>query len=1082
MHRSEFHAIEKDYDCNKHGIWSCGVKSNPLNQQVYSVTVSIESVEYQGCGYTQRGKGNASLALTLVRENAALQSVRTSLFEVKLEQRKENSIFKQFSTKDDIVSQASHGDYYELQYVIDIDCDHTIKIKNFRCTISFVIDDKANGEALNDSSRIQVDRLGFSPFAKAMKSVLHRVDTPVCVGLYGRWGTGKSVLIDLLKNNFDVHVSRKRTANELLQWFEKGWTRSTVSKRTDDSNSSTSQSIHWVYKLNPMRICGYLLELIVPEDSYDILLFLELFRNIFQDLYQMIRGSCCKFPRNEIEKEHESKKKERNHSCREYVFVDFNAWEFSQSDDLWAGLIRNLYNKVELRLKKHDNENMPSEYKAHPKTELEHAKTEREHANTEPAHFKPEVLNKQEKEKKTNWKRIWRVKKAINLLTEKYGGINRLRFRLLILLVLVLGIIATIVLSVLGFINIWDTLVKGVSNILSIVAYVVALVALAVPSFKFLYSSSKSVNTSRGDAIFQEANRVQDQIGFLSRVRGELDELFQFMQEFKSETCIDLILVIFVDDLDRCLDDRNVKMLESIQLLLAIPGAPVIIFLAIDSRVVVASIEKTINESFNSRDALITGYEYMDKIVQLPFCIPDIPREKIHEYVDNCIFEEAIPMEVKKALIFAANSIMDDINSGKERNRLVMELRYGVPENGRVSADKFLEVMEPFMSEVLTTRNAEECLLKVGKVLTTRIQDLVRLCLQPAQPEYDQLMERLCKEIISFVQNVNLRYFDEEWRPNPIVNPIFSEQVNTDIENPKEKSGDNSENKIKKTFEENIEQMLQDLRKSPLLPLSMSCTLKNHLALADANPRQVKRILNVSIFAFEVAKCKPLTESNSLRTIVENNKWSDVSAHLAKWILLCELYPFRMSFLVQLIQDIQQKMKFNNKDSFRREGLCYANIRTGNETKLKEQHANTDTHDDCHINDISTLSIGKFFYKYVDKYLHILPSSQKLLQLDSNPELFTSLIFLDFVITCADVGPADDQRTTFLSYSFNLDPSIAKQIALELQELVTPYELIQIDEPNSYFADGRKVRRKKSLFTNVRSCIVELKNNKVKKK
>ena len=189
-----------------------------------------------------------------------------------------------------------------------------------------------------------------------------------------------------------------------------------------------------------------------------------------------------------------------------------------------------------------------------------------------------------------------------------------------------------------------------------------------------------------------------------------------------------------------------------------------------------------------------------------------------------------------------------------------------------------------------------------------------------------------------------------------------------------------------------------------------------------------------------------------------------------------------MSFLVQLIQDIQQKMKFNNKDSFRREGLCYANIRTGNETKLKEQHANTDTHDDCHINDISTLSIGKFFYKYVDKYLHILPSSQKLLQLDSNPELFTSLIFLDFVITCADVGPADDQRTTFLSYSFNLDPSIAKQIALELQELVTPYELIQIDEPNSYFADGRKVRRKKSLFTNVRSCIVELKNNKVKKK
>ena len=27
---------------------------------------------------------------------------------------------------------------------------------------------------------------------------------------------------------------------------------------------------------------------------------------------------------------------------REYVFVDFNAWQFAGSDQLWAGLIRNL--------------------------------------------------------------------------------------------------------------------------------------------------------------------------------------------------------------------------------------------------------------------------------------------------------------------------------------------------------------------------------------------------------------------------------------------------------------------------------------------------------------------------------------------------------------------------------------------------------------------------------------------------------------------------------------------------------------------------------------------------------------------
>jgi len=36
----------------------------------------------------------------------------------------------------------------------------------------------------------------------------------------------------------------------------------------------------------------------------------------------------------------------------EYIFVDFNVWEYCSSDELWTGIIRNLYEKVELRMSK----------------------------------------------------------------------------------------------------------------------------------------------------------------------------------------------------------------------------------------------------------------------------------------------------------------------------------------------------------------------------------------------------------------------------------------------------------------------------------------------------------------------------------------------------------------------------------------------------------------------------------------------------------------------------------------------------------------------------------------------------------
>ena len=120
---------------------------------------------------------------------------------------------------------------------------------------------------------------------------------------------------------------------------------------------------------------------------------------------------------------------------------------------------------------------------------------------------------------------------------------------------------------------------------------------------------------------------------------------------------MDVKIILFVDDLDRCLEGRNVKVLEAIQLLLNTVGAPVLVFLAIDTRVIAASIENQFNKSLDIHDAEISGQEYLDKIIQLPFCIPEVSPEKVQSYIVNCtrksIEYDDVVKQVRDLLDFA---------------------------------------------------------------------------------------------------------------------------------------------------------------------------------------------------------------------------------------------------------------------------------------------------------------------------------------------------------------------------------------------------------------------------------------------
>ena len=291
---------------------------------------------------------------------------------------------------------------------------------------------------------------------------------------------------------------------------------------------------------------------------------------------------------------------------------------FAQSDALWAGLVRGVYEKVEQRI----------------------AFGKLDKSNTR-------IVDGRD------FKRKWRVKQAKKQLVERFG-LPHIRRVAAYSVVLVLAIIALIVIEATRttdiFTGIYRSVISSVDAALAAIAGFLGIVALIVPSFKLAFASNQESSVSRGEVIFKQASSVKDELGFLEKVKQELQDLFDFLRDFNKIVGTNIVIVPVIDDLDRCITEgRNVKVLEAMQLILSVPGAPILSFLAVDSRIVVASIEDYYEKVFAKTN--ISGHEYLDKIVQLPFALPEPAPEKVERLMSKTLEgESASPAQVAQRL------------------------------------------------------------------------------------------------------------------------------------------------------------------------------------------------------------------------------------------------------------------------------------------------------------------------------------------------------------------------------------------------------------------------------------------------
>jgi formylglycine-generating enzyme required for sulfatase activity len=163
-------------------------------------------------------------------------------------------------------------------------------------------------------------------------------------------------------------------------------------------------------------------------------------------------------------------------------------------------------------------------------------------------------------------------------------------------------------------------------------------------------------------AIRRERTKIYiEQIQFLEQFQNKFREL---VNEYVKPNRF----VIFVDDLDRCLPEKAIGVLEAIKLFLDAENC--VFILGLDQEVIARSIEMKYRglgskqTGDNQTHFTVEGVHYLEKIIQLPFQIPPIEQADMGKFVyglssewpqEEChnIFAEGLgdnPRQIKRAV------------------------------------------------------------------------------------------------------------------------------------------------------------------------------------------------------------------------------------------------------------------------------------------------------------------------------------------------------------------------------------------------------------------------------------------------
>ncbi|NXI38588.1 NKPD1 protein, partial [Galbula dea] len=254
----------------------------------------------------------------------------------------------------------------------------------------------------------------------------------------------------------------------------------------------------------------------------------------------------------------------------QFIFIRFSAWQYAGCDKLWAGLVTTLCDSI------------------------------RHHFGALPLSVY-HVMGTRPRFASGFSQQEWVLKRGTCL--KLWGMLFILAVGLTILLValLVPGIKDHHALKVVG------SAVTSLSGS-----------GLAVGAFSIL----KNLLVSEKQKIERLTNseRFASQLGFMSKVRKEVEVLVDFLAFMEVFERRQLRVVLEITNLDICYPEKVAGVLNAMNTLLSDANAPFIFLLAVDPSVIVPCLEQT----GCMKGLADNGYLYLNRTVTLPFSIPEM--------------------------------------------------------------------------------------------------------------------------------------------------------------------------------------------------------------------------------------------------------------------------------------------------------------------------------------------------------------------------------------------------------------------------------------------------------------------------
>jgi hypothetical protein len=444
--------------------------------------------------------------------------------------------------------------------------------------------------ALSGDQPAKRDRLNVGRYAAALsRLVLLPATRPLTIGIHGPWGSGKSSFMELIRQELI-----KQAAEQVAP---------TLSKKLEDAEAKLQTKEH---------------ELLTADES---------------------RQQKLNEERDSLEAQRQSLLADIEIAThRRVIPVLFNAWQYENATQIWAGLAAEITRRLE---------------------------------GTVPA-----------------WARLLaRAASAPRLRGAEFW------------LAFVAPVAAAAVVGLFLFgaaVRLGPQIAKGMPWWLAWLGNVFP-VAPAVVTIAFVAWRFYLVARPLGErvAAYMKPLNYRDQMGFQHRVlddltfaRARVNRWFDPAKGGTSARFGPPLVVVFIDDLDRCSQDHIMEILQAINLILG--ASDFFVFLGIDTDMIYRAIADHYQLERGNREADLFSESYLLKIIQLSFHLPTQSPESRLAFVSQ-LFSPAARAELsRQAAALSGSAQTREVQLGPLDfdRRLIMPIRVQVPKTVEDTGDE----------------------------------------------------------------------------------------------------------------------------------------------------------------------------------------------------------------------------------------------------------------------------------------------------------------------------------------------------------------------------------------------------------